>query len=110
MATKNNIEIIRSVSCQTTMKLFGDYWTLRIIDGLQISKMRFCELQRNLNNLNPVTLTSRLKKLEEAGLVTRSVASKDKISVEYSLTDLGTKSLPIIQSLTDFALTAQSVK
>jgi DNA-binding HxlR family transcriptional regulator len=34
--------------------------------------MRFCELQEQLGGVNPSTLSSRLKMLEEEGLVRRN--------------------------------------
>ena len=86
------------------MKLLGDYWTLRIIDSLQSGDIRFCELQRTVDNLNPVTLTSRLKKLEDAQLVCRTPELTDKISVTYSLTPLGRGVIPIIDALNNFSL------
>lgn len=91
------------------MKLLGDYWTLRIIDALKLGEVRFCELQRSLDNLNPVTLTSRLKKLEEARLITRSEETVDKISVCYSLTLLGEEVLPVIEALDKFSEKSQTV-
>jgi DNA-binding HxlR family transcriptional regulator len=91
------------------MKLLGDYWTLRIIDGLKFGETRFCELQRSIDNVNPVTLTSRLKKLEEARLIIRSEETVDKISVTYCLTELGKEALPVIKALDRFALKKQSL-
>jgi len=97
-------------TCEETMKLLGDYWTLRIIDTLIADQARFCELQRNLGNLNPVTLTSRLKKLEDAGLINRREETIDKISVCYSLSDLGHEVAPVIKALDRFSEKASSFK
>ena len=72
-------------TCVNTMKLLGDYWTLRIIDALDCEEIRFCDLQRRLDNLNPVTLTNRLKKLEADDLVNRREEAMDKISVISSM-------------------------
>lgn len=88
-----------SQACVATMKLLGDYWTLRIIDALDADEIRFCELQRHVDMVNPVTLTTRLKRLEEAHLVKRSEETVDKISVTYALTDLGKEVLPVIKAL-----------
>lgn len=89
--------------CAGTMKLLGDYWTLRIIDALGKKEDRFCELQRTIGNCNPVTLTDRLKKLEEASLVNRDQDLADKNSVTYSLTGAGREALPVIEALNRFA-------
>ncbi len=90
-------------SCETTMKLLGDFWTLRIIDELRDGSLRFCDLQRRLGGLNPATLTNRLKTLEEAHVIVRAEETFDKISVAYSLTELGTEALPVIAALDAFA-------
>ena len=90
------------------MKLLGDYWTLRIIDALQHGELRFCELQRSLGDLNPVTLTNRLKKLETSKLVQRHEVDVNKVAVTYALTDLGTESLAVVRALNRFSAKANS--
>lgn len=94
---------IHQATCLSSLKLLGDYWTLRIIDELQKSPMRFCELQRALGNLNPVTLTNRLKKLEEAEMLIRNEETIDKVSVSYELSELGQQSLPVLKALDKFS-------
>lgn len=89
--------------CADSLKLLGDYWTLRIVDALCGQELRFCELQRSLDNLNPVTLTAKLKKLESSQLVKRTEESIDKISVTYSLTALGNSVVPVVQAIKYFS-------
>lgn len=88
-------------SCAASMKLLGDYWTLRIIDALQLGPLRYCEVQRATDNLNPVTLTARLKKLEDAGLVSRH--EEDEVAVSYCLTPRGRDVLPVLKAIDTFA-------
>ena len=87
-------------SCAASMKLLGDYWTLRIIDALQPGPLRYCEVQRATDNLNPVTLTARLKKLEDAGLVSRH--EDDEVAVSYCLTSRGNDVLPVLKAINTF--------
>lgn len=89
--------------CVESLKLMGDFWTLRIIDALKDGHLRFCELQRLVGNVNPVTLTDRLKKLEDAGLINRTEEMEDKISVDYSLTSMGREALPVIKAINQFS-------
>lgn len=89
--------------CVPSLKLLADYWTLRIIDALQKGEVRYCELQRQVDNVNPVTLTDRLKKLEDARLINRSEETLSKVSVTYSLTHLGREILPIIKAVNRFS-------
>jgi DNA-binding HxlR family transcriptional regulator len=97
-------------TCLTSIKLLADFWTLRIIDALQDGELRFCELQRSTGNLNPVTLTSRLKKLEEADVVNRVEDTEDKVSVSYSLTPKGNKAVPVLKAINNFSAPTKSTR
>lgn len=85
------------------ISLLGDTWTLAIIGSLAKEEQRFCELQRSLDGLNPVTLTQRLKKLEKEKIVKRIEETVDKISVVYRLTPKGRSILPVIEQLEKYA-------
>ena len=100
--TVENGSINEKHVCVTSLKLLADFWTLRIIVALSSGKKRFCELQRAVDNVNPVTLSKRLQKLEEAKLIHRQ-ALDDGISVMYELTEKGTFALPVIDALNAFA-------
>lgn len=94
-------------TCVTTLKLLGDYWTLRIIDTLdEHGELRYCELQRTVDNLNPVTLGNRLQRLEDAGLVSRC-ESPNNNTVTYKLTDAGLDATAVIAALNRFAAKRQ---
>ncbi|HUC20614.1 MAG TPA: helix-turn-helix domain-containing protein [Candidatus Polarisedimenticolaceae bacterium] len=86
-----------------SFKLLGDFWTLRIIDALGDGELRYCNIQRRADGINPVTLCSRLKKLEQAGLIQRQDHAQDKISVSYNLTKLGHEALPVLKAINDFS-------
>jgi DNA-binding HxlR family transcriptional regulator len=89
--------------CQAeTLKLLGDYTTLRIIDFLRTGGLRFTELQRGLGDTNSVTLTKRLKHLEAAGILNRHEATFDRQSVSYSLSETGLGLLPVLTEIQNF--------
>ena len=102
-AKKSNDEI----KCTKNLKMFGDFWTLWIIEELSKEEFRYCGLQRALQNVNPVTLTNRLQKLEQAGIIKRKEDTIDKVSVTYSLTPHGKTTLPIIKAINKFKNTAK---
>ncbi len=85
------------------LEIFGDAQTLFIIDTLAIGEMRYCELQRALGDMNPVTLARRLKKLEDEGIVERREETVDKLSVSYRLKKKGEHMLPVLRSIKSFA-------
>lgn len=85
--------------CNALLKIIGDYRTLTIITALQKGTLRFCELQRAAGNVNPVTLTNRLKRLEKIGFVSRLKSTEDKLAVSYTLTHHGTSMIPILKDI-----------
>ncbi len=87
----------------SAIELLGDTWTLAIIGSLAQGEQRFCELQRSLDGVNPVTLTQRLKKLEIERVISRKEETVDKISVVYGLTQKGKAIVPVIEQLGEYA-------
>ena len=87
----------------TELKMLGDFWTLLIIQTLGDGEKRFTQLERELPQANPSTLTSRLKKLEEQRIIKRQEETVDKLSVVYSLTEKGNGILPILKEIRTFA-------
>ena len=90
------------------LKLLGDYVTLRVVDYLRAAELRFTELERSLGDVNSVTLSNRLKRLEAAGVIERKEATIDRQSVAYRLTDLGKGLLPVLREIQNF--TRRNVK
>jgi DNA-binding HxlR family transcriptional regulator len=85
------------------LTVFGDAWTLFIIDALSTGGRRFSELERSIQNICPVTLANRLKKLEQLGFIHREEGTLDKLSVVYFLTEKGSGMLPIIKKMRVYA-------
>lgn len=82
-------------------RIVGQKWTLQIVHHLLDGRSRrFCELQDALGKVNPSTLSSRLKMLEETGLVSRSQISDIPPHVEYRLTDMGAELRGVINEIT----------
>jgi DNA-binding HxlR family transcriptional regulator len=93
-----------AVLCTHTLKLLGDFWTLAIINALRDgASLRYCELQRLLGMVNPVTLSNRLHALEEEGLIERNSDPEDKVAVIYSLSTLGEHAVPVLDALDRFS-------
>lgn len=91
--------------CLPSLKILGDYWTLRIIDELSREPLRFCELERRLEGVNTATLTKRLKAMYDDGLVARNELSR--ADVTYALSGLGIETLPLIDAVNHFSKFAQ---
>lgn len=85
------------------LRVFGDAWTLFIVDALGQGAQRFSKLERAIPDICPVTLSGRLRKLERLGFVKREERTLDKLSVSYSLTRQGADMLPIIKKMRAYA-------
>jgi DNA-binding HxlR family transcriptional regulator len=85
------------------IRMIGEAHMLCIINHLSNKSMRFNELQRAINGLNPTTLTDRLKRLEKNYFVVRKEETLDKVSVVYELTEKGRALVPVINEIAKFA-------
>ena len=90
---------------ERTATLIGDRWTPLIVRDLAPGCRRFSELQRSLSGISPKTLSDRLRRLEEAGVVSRACFAEMPPRVEYRLTDKGRALLGIIESMREFGMT-----
>ena len=70
-------------------KIIGSKWTILILNSLLSGTKRFGQLQKELDNINPRTLSKRLQQLEKEGYITRKIFSEVPPRVEYSLTSKG---------------------
>jgi len=82
---------------EVAARIIGQKWTLQIVKTLlTCESQRFCELQEALGGVNPSTLSSRLKMLEDEGMIRRVQVSAIPPHVEYSLTEMGYKLQSVI--------------
>jgi DNA-binding HxlR family transcriptional regulator len=75
--------------CRAMLDLLANKWSALAIGALEDGPRRFGELQRHLQGVSPKVLTQSLRRLEEYGLVDRTVYPAVPLHVEYSLTELG---------------------
>ena len=97
---KNNLnQIENSCSLKDVLDIIGGKWAMPIIYHLSKGKMRFKELERNVDGINTRMLVKELKNMEENGILTRAIFATVPPTVEYTLTEKGLKLLPSIVSL-----------
>ncbi len=87
---------------EQTARIIGNRWTPLIVRDLAEGCRRFSELERSLGGISPKTLSERLKRMEEAGVVDRHCFAEVPPRVEYSLTEKGHALLPVIESMRTF--------
>ena len=75
--------------CRALLDLLANKWSALIIGLLEDGPQRFTHLQAHLPGVGPKMLTQTLRRLENAGLISRTVYAEVPARVEYALTDLG---------------------
>lgn len=80
-------------------KLISGKWKILILWYISDQTLRFSELKRKLPDITQKMLTNQLRSLEEDGLITRTVHPVVPPKVEYALTDIGLKMMPILESM-----------
>jgi DNA-binding HxlR family transcriptional regulator len=71
------------------LDLVGGRWSLLVVRDLSTGPKRFSELEQGLPGIPTNVLASRLRELEETGLVRRSLLAPGSSSVVYELTPYG---------------------
>lgn len=84
---------------QKATDVFADQWSFLIFRELNLEGPRkFKDFQDDLG-ISPNTLSTKLKKLEEAGIVERHIYSDRPPRAEYRLTEHGTSFRPVMAAL-----------
>ncbi|MCS4586017.1 helix-turn-helix transcriptional regulator [Clostridium perfringens] len=84
---------------EVTLNLIGNKWKILILRDLIDGTKRFGELKRSVGSITQKVLTSNLREMEEAGLLTRKVYAEVPPKVEYTLTETGFSLKPILDSM-----------
>ncbi|MGW7353678.1 winged helix-turn-helix transcriptional regulator [Streptomyces sp. NPDC054784] len=75
--------------CRAMLNLLANKWSALAIGALEEGPQRFGRLQDRLQGVSAKVLTRTLRRLEDAGLVERTVYPEVPPHVEYALTPLG---------------------
>ncbi|MCP3803902.1 helix-turn-helix transcriptional regulator [Allokutzneria sp. A3M-2-11 16] len=78
-------------------------WATLIVRDLLPGPKRFTELRAGLPGISPKTLSARLRRLEETGLVTRTAYAEVPPRVEYELTEAGTRLRKVLDTMAEWA-------
>lgn len=88
-----------------TLKIIGSKWTMMILHTLFEGTKRFGQMQKDLNNISPKTLSIRLQELEKEGIIKRKEFREIPLHVEYSLTSKGKSLGSIFRQMSDWGET-----
>jgi DNA-binding HxlR family transcriptional regulator len=93
---------VRTDSLSRAVAVLDGKWTLLVIRDLLGGPKRFGELRDSLAGISPKTLTDRLRDLESAGVLSRTMYPQIPPRVEYRLSDLGRSLAPVMNALAEF--------
>jgi DNA-binding HxlR family transcriptional regulator len=85
------------------IELIGRRWTGAIVSALTEGPMRFGELAKAIPGLSDRLLSQRLRELERAGVVERTVEPGTPVKVSYSLSEKGADLRPAMAELREWA-------
>ncbi|WP_369254474.1 winged helix-turn-helix transcriptional regulator [Streptomyces sp. R35] len=87
-------------SIARALDVVGDRWTLLVVRELLLrGPCRFTDVKNGLPGVAANLLSSRLKELEAAGLITREDAPPPVATVLYSLSETGLELEPVLKAL-----------
>ena len=84
-------------------EILAEKWTILIVRELLMGSRRFNELQRGLGMISPALLSSRLKTLEEQGLVVRRKIPGQR-GFEYFPTEACEGLMPVLVAMGEWGL------
>jgi DNA-binding HxlR family transcriptional regulator len=91
------------VEVRATADLLERRWQLSILYAALTGALRFSEFADAVAGISPRMLSERLRELEGAGLIERTVIPTSPPSVEYRLTRRGRRLAPIIEAMRAYA-------
>nr|WP_294861964.1 helix-turn-helix domain-containing protein [uncultured Fluviicola sp.] len=89
---------------RASLTLLSGKWTLMILFQINEDVKRYGELKRAIPGISEKMLIQELNMLVANKLVSKKVYPEIPPKVEYSLTELGLKTLPVVDKLAEFGL------
>jgi len=88
---------------QRAAELVAKRWTPQIVRSLLAGVTRFSDLRMAIPQISDRLLSDRLKELEAAGIVTRTVTPSTPVRIDYGLTDRGLDLSGVLDELGSWA-------
>jgi len=98
------LKVTAKCPIRTTTDLLGGKWKLLILFQLAPQPLRLSELKRIIPDISEKMLIQELKTLGVNNLVIRKNFGEVPPRVEYELTSIGHKIMPLISEMRNFAI------
>ena len=105
-AANQQVNQVLSAYCpvfQEAVELIGRRWTGAIVRTLLTGSTRFGEILARIPGLSDRLLSERLRELEAAGVVKRTVFPEVPVRIEYELTEKGRELEAIVAAISGWA-------
>ena len=90
-------------SFQRAAQLVGQRWVPQIVWVLLDGRRRYSAVRDAIPEISDTVLSERLRELEEAGVVTRTVTPSTPVLIEYSLSERGRELAVVMDGLSIWA-------
>jgi DNA-binding HxlR family transcriptional regulator len=84
---------------EAAVALVGRRWSAAILLAVARRAERFTDIRRHLNGITDPVLAHRLKELESANLITRTVIPTTPVQVRYETTECGRELMAALMPL-----------
>ena len=100
MATRNSSDHRSGCPVSISLDILGDRWSLLIVRDVMVRGYRtFRQFQRAGEGIASNILSDRLRRLEDAGILTTEPSEEDGRSTHYRLTSKGIALAPVLLEL-----------
>ena len=82
----------------------GGTWKMPILWRIKEGPKRYTEIKKSIKKISDKMLSSQLKELEEAGMITKKIYPEIPPRTEYKITPKGKEAVKIIITLRNYGL------
>ncbi|MDC0506074.1 helix-turn-helix transcriptional regulator [Candidatus Gracilibacteria bacterium] len=89
------------------IQLMGDIskkWTLIILKAIMSGSTSYSDIEKQVSDINPSILSSRLKDLQDMGFIDKNIVSSSPVKIEYQLTKKGKSFEPVLENISSWAM------
>jgi DNA-binding HxlR family transcriptional regulator len=98
-------EALKRCPIDTTFRIIGKKFTVSVLRNMIYSRQKhFNEFLHSIDEINPNTLSTRLREMEKNRIIERKVFDETPVRIEYLLTDKGKDLLPILDQMAAFSM------
>ncbi|MGI0070015.1 MAG: winged helix-turn-helix transcriptional regulator [Nitrosotalea sp.] len=88
-----------------SFKIIGKKFTIHILRNMiLLNQTRFNQFLESVEEINPKTLSVRLREMEKNGIIQRKVEVGTPVKIEYTVTEKGEALKSIIMQMAEFSM------